>query len=139
MICAKSVPQTRTPLRFHAVAGAALALANTHVAIKPFPPSQKSHDDALHRVFRPPSHHLHTLPSHLNGGVPQVLAVYTRSSITTVQFLVTGGLVTCPWAQKLPGAPSAAYSKRQPESATNWIQHHAKCHDGDCIDEDNCK
>ncbi|KAI3286496.1 hypothetical protein DTO002I6_8167 [Penicillium roqueforti] len=27
-------------------------------------------------------------------------------------------------SRKLPGAPSAPSSKRQPESATNWIQHH---------------
>ncbi|KAJ6178110.1 hypothetical protein N7519_008571 [Penicillium mononematosum] len=59
----------------------------------------------------------------MNDGVCEPLAVPIARSypITTVQFLVTGGLVTCPWGSEVAGAPSAAYAKRQPESATNWM------------------
>lgn len=92
----------------------------------------------LQRVFRPRPHRLHTM----NGGVYEPLAVPIARSypITTVQYNVLSQVGSSRGfgAQKLPGAPNAA-SNRQPESATNWIQHHAKCHDGDCIDEDNCK
>ena len=62
----------------------------------------------------------------MNGGVCEPLAVPIARSflITTVQSPVTGGSSRAFGSQKLPGALSAAYSKRQPESATNWIQHH---------------
>jgi hypothetical protein len=78
----------------------------------------------------------------MNGEVYEPLAAPIARSypITTVQYNVLSQVGSSRGfgAQKLPGAPNAA-SKRPPESATNWIQHHAKCHDGDCIDEDNCK
>ncbi|KAJ5202885.1 hypothetical protein N7449_004964 [Penicillium cf. viridicatum] len=60
----------------------------------------------------------------MNGGVYEPLAVPIARSypITTVQYnaLSQVGSLRGFGAQKLPGAPSAA-SKRQPESATNWI------------------
>jgi hypothetical protein len=67
----------------------------------------------------------------MNGGVYEPLAVPLARSypITTVHFPVTGGLSGAFGSQKLPGASSSAYSKRQPESATNWTQHHVKWHE----------
>jgi hypothetical protein len=67
----------------------------------------------------------------MNGRVYEPLAVPIARSypIATVQLPVTGIPSRAFGSQKLPGAPSAAYSKRQPESATNWIQHHAKWHE----------
>ncbi|KAK9847414.1 hypothetical protein MYU51_019459 [Penicillium brevicompactum] len=94
----------------------------------------KGHYDACSIASRP--HRLHSM----NGGVYGPLDVRIARSflIMTVQFPVTGGSSRAFGSQKLPGAPSAAYSKRQPESATNWRQHHVNMN-GDYIDEDNCK
>ena len=50
----------------------------------------------LHRVFRPRPHRLHTM----NGGVFAV-PIARSYPITTVQFLVTGGFVTCPWGSEV--------------------------------------
>ncbi|CAG8061138.1 unnamed protein product [Penicillium salamii] len=62
----------------------------------------------------------------MNGGVYEPLAVPIARPypIMTVRFPVTGGSSRAFGSQKLPGAPSAPSSKRQPESAANWIQHH---------------
>ncbi|CAG7935531.1 unnamed protein product [Penicillium olsonii] len=61
----------------------------------------------------------------MNGGVCEPLAVPIARShpITAVNFPVTGGSSRAFGSQKLPSAPSAPSSKRQPESATNWIHH----------------
>lgn len=66
----------------------------------------------------------------MNGGVYEPLAIpITRFyPITAVQFPVPVGSSRAFGSQKLPGAPSAPSLKRQPESATNWIQHHVKWH-----------
>ncbi|KAJ5704487.1 hypothetical protein N7536_000176 [Penicillium majusculum] len=60
----------------------------------------------------------------MNGEVYEPLAVPIAGSypITTVEYNVLSHVGSSRGfgAQKLPGAPSAA-SKRQPESATKWI------------------
>ncbi|CAG8071615.1 unnamed protein product [Penicillium salamii] len=70
----------------------------------------------------PRPHRLHTT----NGGVYEALAApFARFyPITTVHFPVTGASSRTSGSQELPGAPSAPSSKRQPESVTNWMQHH---------------
>ncbi|KAL2698395.1 hypothetical protein AAEP93_011105 [Penicillium crustosum] len=79
------------------------------------------HYDACLSRLAPRPHRLHTT----NGGVyePFAVPVARYYPITTVQHPVTGGSSGAFGSQKLTGAPGAASSKRQPQSATNWIQH----------------
>ena len=110
---------------FHAIVhrSSPLPLWNIHVG-SPIAGSQirpRWHYDACLSRLAPRPHRLHTT----NGGVyePFAVPVARYYPITTVQHPVTGGSSGAFGSQKLTGAPGAASSKRQPQSATNWIQH----------------
>jgi hypothetical protein len=64
----------------------------------------------------------------VNGGIYDLRLPASRGIIPT-RLYKTGGSSRAFDSQKLPGAPSAPSLKRQPESATNWIQHHVKWHE----------
>jgi hypothetical protein len=111
---------------FHAIVhrSSPLSLSNIHVG-SPIAGSEIRswwHYDACPSRLAPRLHRLHTM----NGGVYEPLAVPLARyyPIATVQLSVTVIPSRAFGSQKLPGASSAAYSKRQPESATNWKQHH---------------
>ncbi|CAG8142252.1 unnamed protein product [Penicillium nalgiovense] len=89
------------------------------------------------RVFCPRPHRLHTM----NGGVFEPLAVRIARSypITTVQFIVTDGFVTCLWLSQVARCVQRGFSEATAGDCddldTTSCQYRMN---GDCIDEGNC-
>jgi hypothetical protein len=92
----------------------------------------------LHRVFCLRSHRLHTM----TGGVYEPLSDYIARSypITTLQFIITGGLITRLWLSEVARCTQRGFFEATAADCddldTTSCQHGMN---GDHIDEDNCK
>ena len=120
------VPQNRTSLLiFMLLNGSSPSPRVKHTCDESFYPGSEIRPRSLRRVlYRVFRLRPHRLPHH-DGGVGCSPSVSRGLIPLRLYSLLSQVGSSCAFgSQKLPGAPSVASSKRQPETATVWIQHH---------------
>jgi hypothetical protein len=92
----------------------------------------------LHRVFRLNfTASTSPLPHHDGGIFAVSIARYYH--VTTVQFLVTGSSVTCPWGSEIARCTQRGLFEATAGECDELYNFMSNGMNGDCIDEDNCK